>query len=500
MNSSLPLHAREISGASHRLLGAMFGCLISTCCLFPDNMATTFAAPCLLFVFLLFLILGNPSFLFRQLAFLFSCAAQIVGAMAIELMPDFWLVELQTYSAFAGSVPLLVFSWWVFFYMITLKEQMTGQTMKGRESARATGNSNFEPVLDCVGAIVLILACGLFIQVLPNPSFVNGVGRFQYAEVFLNRFWNLVSRALRYLVIIPLLQIKNRRQTMGIVSVSLYTLFLLWSGCKFGEYFNIVCLACYVFHDRLSKMKAGSLKKLVVVVFVGMFSLVLFAGITFSLSSSLSIFEFLGIRTSQQGQLWWAIYRRFLGTTHVDEFLSIETRAFFKTTTIVNSVGTHNGIYGAMYLCAPQSVVDAKLLRGSRYTEAGFACAYYYFGALGSIVFAATMALLIERVQYLLLRAFSTCSLLSMFVQARFYALIRTTLGMFLFGHFFTTVSLACLVYTCLWTVMWPLHFPGYLAPVSVISQRIHANKGLRHLSIRRISLVRKNALHQTVI
>ena len=112
-------------------------------------------------------------------------------------------------------------------------------------------------------------------------------------------------------------------------------------------------------------------------------------------------------------------------------------------------VGARFGVYNIMYLCAPKQKVDAFILYGSRYTEAGYASAFYYCGILGCIIFAILFAKIIVTVTNSIIKQTKTNNLVGMILMVRMYFVTCTALSMFLFGDYFTGTSFL----TYLWAV-----------------------------------------------
>lgn len=47
----------------------------------------------------------------------------VLGTAIIELFPSIYLVELRCYSSFVGSLPLIVFGYWLFLVVINLVDK-----------------------------------------------------------------------------------------------------------------------------------------------------------------------------------------------------------------------------------------------------------------------------------------------------------------------------------------------------------------------------------------
>lgn len=125
----------------------------------------------------------------------------------------------------------------------------------------------------------------------------------------------------------------------------------------------------------------------------------------------------------------------------------IDKRFFLISLVMLGLVGANNGIYKIMYLCAPESVIDWKLGTGSRYTEAGMAAVYYYFGAFGVILFAAIMGFIVAATVNCFLRFIANNNLIAAMLMLRIFMIERTFLSMFTMADFFKPLSLLSYIY-----------------------------------------------------
>ena len=108
----------------------------------------------------------------------------------------------------------------------------------------------------------------------------------------------------------------------------------------------------------------------------------------------------------------------------------------------MQNVGANHGIYKIMYYCAPSTVVDNKLLGGSRYSEAGFAAAYYYLGSIGAIIFSVVMGVIIGTLQNRLIKDIVNERYFRAMLLLRLYLSAQTGLSMFLFMNFGDIISI----------------------------------------------------------
>lgn len=375
------------------LLIFLSGSIALSACLIADFAAMSVLAVGSLALYLMLISIKSRGFVFKYAVFLFACAANVVGCVSIELLDSTYLNELRCYSSFVGSLPLLCAGWWLFFTVIYLIDCRFEKRLASKASVEFSRKD--QSALPVFTVFVAILALVMFINVLPNPSFLLGVDRFVYNSRYIGGIWASFAAYMPFLIVVPILSIREGKgridRTIGILAVVFYFLYLFWTGTKFGDYFTVLCLVLLVYYDKIMSFSEQQMRKLLGLVAFSLCVLLCFTGFAHSFTSSNSAGDFYGSRTAQQGQIWWAMYKVTDGGMHLDDFADTEIDALLNNDSISESVGEMHGIYRAMYLTAPTHVVDSKLSSGSRYTEAGFACSYYYFGVLGVAAFAGLM-------------------------------------------------------------------------------------------------------------
>lgn len=420
------------------------------CCVFSDQSVSGYLACGFLVAFFVAIVYEKPTFLIKYPFALFAVSGSMAGVCSIEFLPSFYLGELRRYTYFAGALPLLALGWWVYLAVLYLSISLDKDDCcyKMHFSTKAL---KWLPYLT-FGVLAICLV--LFFSVLPHPSFLYGMDRFEYSSQYLSGPLRTISNCMAFLIVIPIFSIREGHKRSGICAVAIYFLFLFWTGSKFGEFYNVVCLFFLVYFDTLKTLGVAILRKICLIVVAMLLVAVFFAGFAYGLTSTVSMDQFFSARTAQQGQLWWSIYDSTAETTHIDEFVKNELPALTESKAISDCVGSRNGIYLAMYLSAPTSVIDVKLAGGSRYSEAGFACAYYYFGAPGVVLFAVFCALLIVAFTNGFLNTLRYGEFLGSLIQARFIFNARVALSMFLFSQFLTALSLICFGYLFIRRIM----------------------------------------------
>lgn len=420
-------------------------CILLFCALLSEFLFTSVLSVVIFIAWLLLLTYRYPSFILKYLYVFFSVVAAVSGCCYIEFFSPLWLPELQMHTTFAGSLPLLIFGNWALVAALFWMDMIWGCE---NDSSTASHNPNRENVVNAFAWIALIITILAFVNVMYDPSFARGVDRFAYDALHSeNLIVTLSSKLLPYLILASILAVRMGKRTLGLVSVFFYCLFLFWTGEKFGGYFLLACEFALVFYDRIYAFAKESARKLMAVIACVIVLLVGLACFAYSFTSSDSVDDFLEYRIAAQGQLWWATYEKLDGSSHPEEMWD-EVIALRKDgNDIPANVGSNNGIYKMMYFTAPQSVVDSKLARGSRYSGGGFATAYYYGGVLGVMLFSCVSAFLISLITNALIRAFRDKRIIDAFLLLRLFLLSQVTLGMFLFSVFFEPITILSLIW-----------------------------------------------------
>ena len=420
--------------------------LIVVCCFLSSYKAAGIVSCLTLVFYAVAIIFRNPLIVFKFLPVFFSCATNVLGLATIEFLPSTILPELRQYSYFNGSMPLLCLGWWTFLTVLVVFD-----TKKSLNSqAKIKDPSKEIDWLLIFTTIELIVCIVMFLHVIEHPSFAEGIDRFKYDVAYIDGIWKKVDGVLKPLMIIAMMATRKNHKVLGFTTIGIYCVYLFWTGTKFGDFFDLFVIFLLVYFIKFEKIDKKTLRKfvlglgVVVILFVG------FAGFAYSFTSTKSMSDFYSDRLAQQGQLWWKVYFVADGETHVDEFVENELPALCTNKQISECVGDQNGIYKAMYLSAPTSVVDSKLKGGSRYSSVGFACAYYYFGPAGVVVFGILMGFLYLTIINALLKAINRNHSIAAAIFVRLYSFARVASGMFLFAQFLTIPSLTCYAYLIL--------------------------------------------------
>lgn len=444
---------RKIEKTSKKILGtkawigelALPFCILLLCTIFSAFPFISYISLAAFLSWIIYIIIKRPPFLLKYLYVFFTAGSTIVGCFYIETTPGVWLIELQRTTSFAGSLPLLIFSNWLLIAGLLWFDSKWGCELDARLTMNGSRSHRINFALAWITFITVLIA---FANVIFQPSFASGVDRFAFDNLHSN---NLVlaisSKILPYLMISSALVVRDGKKWLGLSTVFLYCLFLFWTGEKFGGFFSLTCIFIFVFYDRLIEFAKRTTWKAIIAMVCGAMALVGIACFAYSLINTDSIEDFLEYRIAAQGQLWWSTYEDLDGASHFDE-LEDEFLALSKDgNDIAANVGSNYGIYKIMYYVAPQSLVDAKLARGSRYTSAGFAAAYYYGGFFGTIAFSIVLVFLIALITNGIIRALRSDKLITSILLFRLFTLSQIFFSMFLPSVLLEPVSLCILIW-----------------------------------------------------
>lgn len=273
--------------------------VLIACCVVPESISASAVSFAVMLYFGIHVLLSRPDIVINYFPFWFAVYANVAGCAVVEFT-QMYLSELRVDANYIGSLPLLVFSRWLFLAgIIFLDSRM-------RFNSFDENRDSFVDWIRIATAGVLVLCAVAVLRVMTTtPAFVLGVDRFEYAELYKGVIPGFVANALPYLMIIPLVSIKGQKKALGIACIALYLVFLVWIGVKFGALFTLLCFALLVFSREIMSLGKRAFRKMLILAFVAMLVLVGFAAYSQSSISSKTSTDYLLSRVAQQGQLWW---------------------------------------------------------------------------------------------------------------------------------------------------------------------------------------------------
>lgn len=421
---------------------------MSICCLLSEIEISSYISIALL-VYLGFSIYRiRPVFYVKYLAFVFPAIAAIIGVSVIESSHTY-LKELRDTSGFAGSLPLIVLSYSILLlvmFLYDLRHDKNSNLLKNNKIQDY--HEEYPRYMILLTYLTLAIYAVFWARVITRPAFLLGLNRFAYSRTSslnMSGIWGILNGQLPLLLFFPLMSILKGYKKVGIAAILVYCLYSLWVGNKFGSFFTVLCVFLIIIYPRLSQ---ASIKRVQKYARIAIIALAIIIILSMVIQSHLDVdsSDYLLFRTSGQGQLWWAVYKKTDGLMHAEEIGDEIKGLFSGKNSIASNVGSNYGIYKMMYYCAPASVVNGKLAGGSRYTEAGFAAAYYYMGFTGCVLFATIMALLVSSILTELIKMIRAGRYFRALLLLRLFLISRTSLSMFLFNSFFDWISISSYV------------------------------------------------------
>lgn len=401
-------------------------------------------------VFLVYILTRYTIFYIRYFYILFIVLATITSCVFLEFQ-HFFLNELRVFSGFNGCIPLLSLTFYalistIIFFDKKYQSKMLKTDLFFKDKLEIS-------VIKYISIIVLFLLLLCFMNVALHPAFLYGLERFDYSQQY--GVTGLISKIvvnIPRMIVFPFILVistKGKNRKIGISCLVLSILYFFWVGNKFGAFFELMCiflmlLSGYII-NRWGKEKFIKIILRIGVVFIVLVSLTLVIQ-SFTYQGG-SILNYFSSRLTAEGQMWWGIYGVSGGQPHISE-LSDELQVFeLGNQDVTKSVGAHYGIYKMMYLVAPNDYVDHYLAAGYRYTEAGFAVAYYYFGALGPILYAFVMGCFFACMTNCILISINKRQILHIYIYLRLWLYGTTAFSMFIFSPFFNVKSIFTYIY-----------------------------------------------------
>lgn len=426
------------SRAQATFVGAI-GLFLIGCSCFPTWEASIAASMAFIVCFI-WLLFSHPRFILKYALPLFSSLMFLGGVASCEFT-SVDLPELGVTSGFVGSLPLALFSQWLFVVGLLVVDGLVSRRLHDCDGPSSVGVL-LSVVLDILLLVFMLAVCA---DLLQRPPAINGVDRFIWRQRFgEGTLFLRFGAALQYAAVIPIVAAFSTRRPWLLAPLFLYVGCLVWTGEKFTGLMGIaylVILAAYPFVARLDKRKvAASLA----IALIGATATVGFAIYSAVHVLNYNPVQYLSERLAQQGQLWWRTFDLTDGAAHIGDIES-EVRAVThgESTAPKDNIGSDVGIYRIMYYSSQDTErVNRKLSLNSRYTEGGIAAAYYYGGQWGVVVFEIAMASLFAILINLLIRAIRLAELVEAVLFYRFWNVASVARSMGLYADFFDSQSL----------------------------------------------------------
>jgi len=413
------------------------GAVCSICLMFSSVPTSGLIAVVFFTAFLVYLLVKRPQLYLLYLYVIFNIVTNVLGAVVCEYS-SLYLAELRINAHFVGSLPLLIFGRWTFVTILLIGDMIWNSDSEKRKEFPAEDGwilrlATFGVALACVV---------MFASVAAKPAFLLHVDRFAYKANYLPKWADRLGSVMIYGAIVPILAIRRGDRmcrNLGFIGIVSYLFFLLWAGHKFGYLFYCFVFAIIVFYDDITALleKAKFQIFAFTVAVVAILAMVAFVSTknTFGIASPT---EFFGARLAQQGQLWWRTFEVTQDEPYPEGFVNEIDALFMDRSDPSEYVGAQDGMWGIMYLTAPNEVVTNKILTGSSYTECGHAAMYRYFGGIGVILFDIILGLIISLIGNCLLWAVRRGRVIDTLLLAKLFVASWVVLSQFAFSGLVT--------------------------------------------------------------
>lgn len=409
--------------------------LLLTCHIFRNEFNTSHIA---LFVIVSYFALTcvRNFFYFLKYLFLFAWSVHCLTGIYICENFNFYMNEMFCESGYAGSLPLACIFFEFFFFILFHADKHFQKKIKWSD----TEHFNWGSVTSCSRNMILmfLILCFivnflLFLSVIKRPAFLLGIDRFDYAAFYLSAFLKNIFDNLQFVfftMIAMYATLSPIKFVPRIVYIFLFSipffLFAIWTGNKFGIFFDFICYAiipiCAIFQNS-DQLKLENQRKKFISSLLFCFCIIIpFLSLTLYLqfkNSSSSFDLSIRDRIAQQGQLWWKIFQQeYDKSNHLnelkDEFFPVRdailTNFFGKDLRKRERSGIFldtehpYGVYKLMQMTIPNAHYYSRLNGDSGYSSQGFELPFYYFKSVGTILclvfFAFIIALLVNQFAY----------------------------------------------------------------------------------------------------
>lgn len=386
----------------------------------------------------------NLSFLLKYSTMIAGAALAIIGTYVIE-ENRLWLPELQKYSRYNGSLPLIVGYYLFFILSLELGDRHFSKERKPAVKLRIHTDTHdiLQMFLDAFGIAFLCVTAFMCFRIARHPYFLIHMDRFAYKATYIRGVWGKI--ALYYIYFLPLLLMnwhRGRQRKLIVLTLTLYVAYLFLQGEKYGGYLTLTMFALFYFIPELSKGSKRKLFRIVVLVILIFIIAVATILLQYTLLYNNRALDQLYERVAQQGQLWWNIYGMSRDSVpHIKE-IKDELNAYYSAPEGIQ----YYAIFKIMYLSAPENVVTNKISTGSSYTESTPASLYYYFGAAVLPFFALIMGFLFAYLAYAYRQSICNGYFIEAVIITRLFLVVQNLFGMSMFYKVFSVNTLITVI------------------------------------------------------
>ena len=302
-----------------------------------------------------------------------------------------YLIEINKFTGYKNALNLALFSNYLLLIGLYFasahhsakhkKTALNAITSDQNISLGAKNGTNILYILCFV--IVLIEMYVVFELVSRGSSRSLGIERMIYSRTIMSSFSRKIKNNL--VLALPLFYHSKGRykKPLLIIYTSLYVIIMFLSGEKYGPYVRFLYYLLLLYPAIFTFLKKRVY--LFVIAAAGLIGVIYSQySMLYGYNSSMLII-YLQQRLCQQGQLWWAIYDKYVGTSpNINEFI-YEIKACYENTLAFSF--PYAGQWKMMYLAANGSqYVINKIVNAIPYTMSTISSVYYYFGIAGIII------------------------------------------------------------------------------------------------------------------
>ena len=424
------------------------------CCLLSDYKIFSCISLIAFLSYMCLVLKRRPGIYIKYMYLVFTTGALFVSLIVIEF-GEFYVSETQMQGCYVGSIPLLVLLQWIFYKTLIFvdaryekKIGMKDYTIGIHTIFKNHHKQVLKRSLNYLTVLVVILFIYMFLTVMKNPSFILGVDRGIYRMTFEFPFLYHKIYAWSKMLLIPcVLSIIYGRKALGFTGVLLYIVHAIWIGQKFGDFLSLLTVFLIIYYTKIC-LNDKVMKKLIPAALIAIVGLVLMSAFWFSFTSENSAITYFATRIAGQGAMWWRTYSVSKGIPHINQIINEINGFMFGKLNTSENVGASYGIYNIMYLCTPKPKADHDIsILNTRYTEAGYASAYYILGVPGAVLFGIFCAAFFAVTINHFLHYLKSNKLMEAILILRIYFLGTTMYSMFTFNQYRSLFTIASILF-----------------------------------------------------
>ena len=238
---------------------------------------------CLLMVIYIYCSISKwrEKFFLKYMIITFVIAFSTLGLLICEY-GDVWVGEIGRITYYNGSLSVLIFYFWLLINIVILFDKHWEKaTQKGEIKLKITDRLTSNLFIKKATLFVFFFNFALFLTVIRKPFFLVGAAnRFEYQALYLSRVVNLLKllpSLFNSILIIPIVQdsldgvirIKHLFKRLIVPNIA-YFLFMIWTGNKFGSFWELLCVIMIPIFSiiDLKKINIGKLIRITLLVLI----------------------------------------------------------------------------------------------------------------------------------------------------------------------------------------------------------------------------------------